>query len=270
MNETQQNDDEYAKGELVTTEPRAVQAANNPTPMQLIQEAVKKDMPIEKLEKLMDLAERHEKNEARRAYHQAVARFRNESISIEKTKRVNYTNRDGTVTDYKHADLGVVVEKVSPVLAKHGLSFHWTYPPRQGDEIFVNCVLTHEYGHSEEVSLSAPIDTSGKKNPIQSRQSTVSYLERYTLLGILGLAAKDDDGAGAGDPEDERITEEQVKVLRELIDETDSDEQTFVEWLGYTDIALIWAGDYQRAHLSLKNKRAAMRKKEQEASGADT
>ena len=59
-------------------------------------------------------------------------------------------------------------------------------------------------------------------------------------------------------------------MLRELIDETDSDEQTFVEWLGYTDIALIWAGDYQRAHLSLKNKRAAMRKKEQEASGADT
>jgi len=41
---------------------------------------------------------------------------------------------------------------------------------------------------------------SGNKNPIQAIASTVSYLERYTLLAITGLTTKDmdDDGKNAG------------------------------------------------------------------------
>jgi hypothetical protein len=46
--------------------------------------------------------------------------------------------------------------------------------------------------------MKAPPDDSGKKNPIQQIASTVSYLERYTLFAITGLAPQeDDDGAGA-------------------------------------------------------------------------
>jgi hypothetical protein len=64
----------------------------------------------------------------------------------------------------------------------------------------VTCKLTHKQGHSEEVTLEAPLDTSGGKNNIQAMGSSVSYLERYTLLAITGLATKeqDDDGASTG------------------------------------------------------------------------
>jgi hypothetical protein len=57
----------------------------------------------------------------------------------------------------------------------------------------VTCHITHAQGHRESVSLKGPIDESGNKNRIQAVGSTVSYLERYTLLAALGLATGEDD-----------------------------------------------------------------------------
>jgi hypothetical protein len=47
--------------------------------------------------------------------------------------------------------------------------------------------------------MSAPPDASGGKNTIQQIASTVTYLQRYTLLAITGVATKgqDDDARGA-------------------------------------------------------------------------
>ena len=55
-------------------------------------------------------------------------------------------------------------------------------------------------GHSEAVSIAGPLDDSGQKNGIQQIGSTITYLERYTLMAIMGLAAhdQDDDGIASG------------------------------------------------------------------------
>jgi hypothetical protein len=89
-------------------------------------------------------------------------------------------------------------------MAKHGLTHKWV-PTQTGRDlagmlITVRCVVTHERGHSDFVELYAGPDTSGKKNPIQSVKSAISYLERITLLAITGTAAQgmDDDGRGTG------------------------------------------------------------------------
>ena len=60
--------------------------------------------------------------------------------------------------------------------------------------------MTHKQGHSEETELEAAADSSGGKNMIQAQASTITYLQRYTLLAATGLATKDqldDDGRGA-------------------------------------------------------------------------
>ena len=66
--------------------------------------------------------------------------------------------------------------------------------------ISVTCIIKHQDGH-EEMSdpLTATMDTSGKKTGIHAKASTITYLRRYTLTGMLGLAAadKDDDGVKA-------------------------------------------------------------------------
>jgi hypothetical protein len=41
-------------------------------------------------------------------------------------------------------------------------------------------VLSHELGHSEETTMTLPLDTSGSKNNVQAVGSSTSYGKRYT------------------------------------------------------------------------------------------
>lgn len=170
------------------------------TPGYLLQLAVEQGADLDRLERLMALQERWEANEARKAYVAAMAAFKREPIDIYKSKLVGYRDRNENLVGYSHATLSDVTDAVGPVLAKHGLSYRWNV--EQSSAIAVECVVTHELGHSESIRMVAPPDASGKKNAIQQIASAVTYLQRYTLLAITGTSTKDydDDGAGSGDP----------------------------------------------------------------------
>jgi len=156
------------------------------TPMKLLEIAMSQNADIEKLTKLMDLQERWEKNNAKIAYTNAMAKFKLSPPRIEKDKEVKFLD-----VKYKHAELGQVSEIISKALAEVGISHAWAV--KQEQNISVTCTLTHELGHSESVTISAPADVSGKKNPIQSIGSTISYLQRYTLLSVAGVATGEFD-----------------------------------------------------------------------------
>lgn len=166
-------------------------AVNNPAEMILA--AVSSGADLEKLKGLLELQERFEANVARKAYHKAMAAFKANPPTIGKNQKVGYSTSKGLVS-YSHATLSNVVDKVSAELSKYGLSATWT--TKQNNNISVTCRITHELGHSEETTLAAQADDSGSKNSIQAIGSTVTYLERYTLLSILGLATKDQDNDG--------------------------------------------------------------------------
>jgi hypothetical protein len=44
--------------------------------------------------------------------------------------------------------------------------------------------------------MEGGLDNSGAKNDIQQKGSTHTYLQRYTLIGVLGLSTSDDDKDG--------------------------------------------------------------------------
>lgn len=179
-------------------EPRSLQPAT--TPAQLLAMAVQQGADLDRLEKLMDLQERWEANEARKAFTAAMTGFKSEPIQIIKAKHVEFRTRDGDVTSYNHAELSDITDAVGPALAKHELSYRWDIQ-QQGAAITVECILTHVRGHSERVTMTAPPDVSGKKNAIQQVASTTTYLQRYTLLAITGMSTKgmDDDARGGDD-----------------------------------------------------------------------
>jgi len=184
-------------GSVAVLEQFATPAVSPITPMTMLAMAVNQGADIEKLEKLMVLQERWEANEARKAYCTAMSDFRNEQIVIDKDAHVSYSSNKGTV-EYDHASLGNVSMILGSALAKHGLSFRWNTEQIDG-RIKVTCIVMHNLGHSESVSLEAAKDDSGGKNSIQAVGSTVSYLQRYTLLAITGTATmnQDDDGASS-------------------------------------------------------------------------
>ena len=173
------------------------------SPAAMIRMAVEGKADLDKLEKLLNLQERFEANEARKAYHAAMAEFKANPPKIGKDKKVSFATSVGK-TSYNHASLYNVVEKISVELSKHGLSASWS--TKQNGAIMVTCKITHIKGHSEETTLSASADNSGSKNAIQAIGSTITYLERYTLLALTGLATyeMDDDGQAAGKPEVQR------------------------------------------------------------------
>ena len=187
------------------------------TPMALIQIAVDKGADIEKLKQLMDLQERWEKNEARKAFVIALNAFKAKPPEIIKDKLVEFTTSKGT-TRYKHALSGAASEQIGAALAEHGISHRWEVEQLEGGKIRVTCILTHERGHSERCPLQASPDDSGGKNSIQAVGSTVSYLQRYTLFAACGLVPKDADDDGAQGAGSRGLDERTVQDYREQIE----------------------------------------------------
>lgn len=194
------------------------------TPMTMLQMAVSQGADLDKLEKLMQLQERWEANEARKAYVVAMNAFKANPPTIFKTKNVSFNT-----TTYNHALLENAAELIGAELTKHGLSFRWDCEQLEGGIVRVTCVLTHCQGHSERTALQAGLDQSGGKNNIQALGSTVSYLERYTLFAATGMAAKgmDDDGKGS----ETFITDQQAADLKALAEEVGASVPDLLEWL---------------------------------------
>jgi len=176
------------------TEQKSIQVTSFGMPADLIREAIKGNTDLSKLKELLEIQTQWEFNEAKKAYHRAMAEFKSNSIEIIKDKKVSFNQ-----TSYKYATLANVIEQICPVLAKYGLSVSWQ--TKCDGAISVTCKITHVMGYSEETTLTADLDKSGNKNTIQAMGSTMSYLERYTVLALCGLSTtdQDDDGHGSAD-----------------------------------------------------------------------
>ena len=164
------------------------------TPSHLLAMAVEQGADLDKLTKLMDLQERWEASEARKAFTVAMTGFKSEPVEILKKKNVSFSG-----TSYNHAELSDITHAIGPALSRHSLSYRWDVRQDAANTITVDCILTHIAGHSERVTMTAPPDDSGKKNKIQQIASSTTYLQRYTLLAVTGMSTKgmDDDGREA-------------------------------------------------------------------------
>lgn len=179
------------------------------TPMAILAMAVSRNMDADKLEKLMALQERWEANQARNAFYEALTAFKADPPKIFKTKEVSYGVGKAS---FNHATLFDASNAVATSLAKHGLSHRWRTSQGEGGLVEVTCVISHRLGHSEETKLRAAPDSSGSKNAVQAVGSTVSYLQRYTLLAATGMAASDVDDDGQSS-ESVFLSPEQIEEL---------------------------------------------------------
>lgn len=234
---------EAAMDEAVRLMPVPMLADTTPTGM--LARAVSAGASIEVLEKLMALQERWEANQARKAFDEAVSCAKAEIPPIQR----NATGHNSK----KYADFSAIAKIVDPVLSKYGLSYR--FRTVQNERINVTCILAHKSGHSEETTLAGPPDSTGSKNAIQAIGSTLTYLQRYSLVQMLGLAASDDDDgnlAGA------LINEDEIKQLIELADSVGANKEKFCEVMKVPSIADIRANEFKRAIelLNTKKKKA--------------
>lgn len=180
---------------VLAEQPQSLAPTAGVSPVDTLLNAIQRhpDMDLIKLEKLMELAERWRAAEAKRSYVRAFALFKKNMPDVVKDMLNKQYGSD-------YSSLANLVNTTSRVLGEYGLHANWR--PDQSDGIKITCVITHEDGHSEEVWLKGPPDTSGQKNPLQQIKSTLTYLEGATFQAITGVVARsastDDDGNGAG------------------------------------------------------------------------
>jgi len=196
--------------------------SNVATPANLIKMALEKGADIDQIEKLMQMQERYDAKQAKSAFLSSLTKFQSIVPRITKSKQGH---------NYKYAPLADIVEQIRDYLQDCGLSFR--FEQRHKENIEVTCIISHIEGHSESTTMEATADTSGSKNSVQAVGSTVQYLQRYTLIGALGLTTADED-IDARLP-CEKITSDQVVVIQEILAKLEHElvgiTKSFYKWL---------------------------------------
>ncbi len=181
-------------------------------PIDLLAQAINKGLGVEELSRLMDLQERWQANQARKLFFEAFTEFQANCPQLRKTKG-GYDDR------YKYTPLSEITRQISEPLKKAGLSFRWEIQDTE-KELKVTFLVSHIDGHTEKTSMSSAPDPSGSKNAIQARGSTITYLQRYTLIGGLGISTADVDNDGGSHAPEKSIDElhkDFIEVYNQII-----------------------------------------------------
>lgn len=232
-----------AANKIAIIEPNAVSAPPASDvrpfdPMALLDKAVSGGAPLDMIDRLVSLGERMQAMKARQAFDAAIAAAKAEIKPVARNASGHNNKR--------YADFSAYAKAIDPILSRHGLSYR--FRSAQAERITVTCVLSHRDGYSEENSLTGPADTSGSKNAIQAIGSTLTYLQRYTLVQALGLAAGDDDDgrASGGDaaPDAPLVSEAQVAAITKAIGFKGRTVEALCKRLGVESLADIYADKF--------------------------
>jgi hypothetical protein len=193
--------------------------------MMLLQMAMSQNADLDRMQRLMEMQFQWEAKQAEKAYVQAMADFKKEAIFISKDKEnKQYGSR--------YTSIGNLVNTVTPILGKYGLSGEWDLD-QGGADIRVGYTITHALGHKGVTKwMTVQKDTSGAKNPLQQVKSSITYAKITTFELATGLASTegnvDDDGNGSGEkPEMETGDYDRVMGLIEAADSLPILQKTF-------------------------------------------
>lgn len=222
------------------------------TPMEMLANAIDKGMAIETIDKLVALAERWDRNTARKAFDEAIAAAKAEIPPIIKNREVDFTSQKGR-THYRHEDMAEIARTVDPILGRHGLSYRYRVTSNVNEPISVTCILSHRLGHFEETTLHGGRDETGNKNSLQGIGSTITYLQRYTLKAALGLSVSHDDDGKAGGA-GKVISADEAGNIRDIIKALGDErvEPRLLTWLKVESIDAIPSTRYDEAIERLK------------------
>ena len=223
--------------------------------MDLLARAVEAGASVEALERLVALKERVDRERARRAFFEALARAQDEMPEIPKRHQASIVTKSGASFSYRYAALEDITRVVRPVLARHGLSYAWDVTHGDG-ALIVTCVLRHVDGHEERASFPVPIDGSARMSAAQANGAALTYGRRQSLIAVLGLTTTDEDIDGAGDvPDSNRITPQQAADLDALIEEVGADRRKLLQWAGVGRLEDLTHDKYQTAVRMLERRR---------------
>lgn len=183
-------------------------------------------IPIDRLEKMMAMKERMEDRaredqefQARKAYFAAMSVCQAELPVVVKKSRNSHTNSN-------YADLAAIEDQAMPIIHKHG--FGVSFQPdgyNEKGELRIRWEISHQEGHVKNGVGEIPVDAAGAQGKVnktgtQAFGSTATYGRRYLLCMLFNISTGDDRDGNAPKDSSEPINEEQLKQIRDLIEES--------------------------------------------------
>lgn len=207
------------------------------SPLTVIQTAMETGANPEALKQLLDLQERYEANNARKAFNQAYVAAQAEIPIIFKDSQGHHGS---------YAKLEKLMGVLRPILDKHGLAISFEQEVA-GDQLTVTCKIMHRDGHSQDTRFTMPAKGSlVKGNEAQQMGSANSYARRYCLMNALNIATTDDDAKALNEPI-ETVSEEQAIELKELTEDNGIDTEKFLSHFGADSFLEFPAAKYSKA-----------------------
>jgi len=207
---TTENKPEVVDGKAVEViAPKSVQITG---PLEIARSFKESGLDMAMLKEMIEMQHTHDAYQAKKAFIKAMAKFKTEPIRIIKDKE---NKQYGS----KYSSIGATVNACLPRMGECGLSHKWEFVQKDTKIMTGKCIVTHEDGFSDSVSMDSPLDISGNKNPIQQIKSTRTYIKIETFSSLMGLASAedlDDDGAAARKPV-KLIDEKQLAQITDMI-----------------------------------------------------
>lgn len=197
-----------------------------------------KDVPVENIERLYDIADKMEKERQRKAFNAAFLAAQSEFTPVvkkhwnEQTKSYYAKGRD-------------VLEMVTPIINKHGFTNSVSVEPvNEKDMMRFVLIVRHIEGHEERHYMDAPIDNVGikgtpNKTRLHGMGSAYSYAERYLTGKVWNVLIVDDDDDGnqtALQTNLNKITDEQYEDLVKLAEQAKMDMDRIKTYFKLDDI----------------------------------
>ena len=204
----------------------------------LVARAMDAGVPVESLRELVALKRELDKDAAAQAFAAAKAQFDIDCPPIvrrtDNTQFKTTTTHDGRQLYRRYADLEDIDSATKEPLAKNGLCYSWGDAVVDGDMLTIKCVLAHRGGHREQSAVTFPVSSQAGSSPQQKYATAITYAQRYSLIGVLGLTTCEDDTDG-----NEPVTviaDDQAAVVRRMLDElNDPDVEKAVLTLAQVD-----------------------------------
>lgn len=105
-----------------------------------------------------------------------------------RNKTVSVRTKTGGTYDFSYTTLDVVLSSTTKILADHGLVITQQIEGKDGAS-YLETILWHTSGQS--ISSSVPLVIEGQG--AQAFASAVTYMRRYAICSLLGIAPDDDD-----------------------------------------------------------------------------
>lgn len=114
---------------------------------------------------------------------EALVKAQSEMVDVKKTLENPHTKSE-------YADLASVLKVIRPILFRHDLALI-QFPAFKNEHVYVVSRLVHKTGEWMQEESSAGIIEQGP----QKAGSAITYLRRYSVMAICGIAPEDDDAS---------------------------------------------------------------------------